>query len=152
MIPSMRKRRLLLWGFKSPRDLAAAALGTLERRVMESVWARGEVTVRDVRADVGEEVAYTTVMTTLDRLYKKGLLQRRKASRAFAYTAAIEPDELQHALATGFLDPLLQERGRPLPALSSLVDIVGERDRELLDELERLVREKRRALDERGRR
>jgi predicted transcriptional regulator len=148
----MRKRRLLLWGFKSPRDLAGAALGTLEQRVMYCVWTRGEVTVRDVLADVDDEVAYTTVMTTLDRLYKKGLLQRRKASRAFAYTAAVKRDELQRALATGFFDRALQERGRPLPALSSLVDIVGERDRELLDELERLVREKRRALDERGRR
>jgi predicted transcriptional regulator len=148
----MRPRRLLLWGFKSPRDLAAAALGTLEQRVMERVWERGEVTVRDVLSDVGGEVAYTTVMTTLDRLYKKGLLQRRKAGRAFAYTAAVKRDELQRALATGFFDRVLQDRGRPLPALSSLVDAVGDRDRELLDELERLVREKRRELDARGQR
>jgi hypothetical protein len=43
---------------------------------------------------------------------------------------------------------LLQgHRGEPLPLLSSMVDAVSERDRALLDELERLIREKRRAVD-----
>src|SRR5690348_10480745 len=110
MIRPMRKRRLLLWGFKSPRDLAGAALGALEQRVMNCVWASGEVTVRHVLSAVGDQVAYTTVMTTLDRLYKKGLLRRRKAGRAFAYTAAVKRDELQRALATGFFDRVLQGR------------------------------------------
>ena len=147
----MRTRRLLLGGFKSPADLAGTALGTLERRTMEIVWARGEVTVRDVLADVGEEVAYTTVMTTLDRLFKKGLLRRRKAGRAFAYEAAVTRAELARALAAGFIERALRSEREPLPALSTLVDAVGERDRALLDDLERLVREKRRALDARRR-
>ena len=147
----MRKRRLLLWGFKSPRDLAGAALGTLEQRTMEIVWERGEVTVRDVLGVVGDAVAYTTVMTTLDRLFKKGLLRRRKAGRAFAYEAVVTRADLEQVLAAGLVDRVLRVEQAPLPALSTLVDAVGDRDRALLDDLERLVREKRRALDERGR-
>ncbi|HVB37740.1 MAG TPA: BlaI/MecI/CopY family transcriptional regulator [Vicinamibacterales bacterium] len=136
-----------LWGFKSPRDLAGAALGALEQRVMDLVWTDGEVTVRDAQARLDEPVAYTTLMTTLDRLFKKGLLNRRKVGRAFAYAAAVSREELQRAMAAGLLDNLLAGRRPPLPALSSLVDAVGEHDRDLLDELERLVQEKRRALE-----
>jgi predicted transcriptional regulator len=145
----MSSRPFLLWGFKSPRDLAGRALGALERRAMDFVWSRGEVTVRDAHAQFGESVAYTTLMTTLDRLFKKGLLHRRKVGRAFAYSAAVTRDELQQAMTTGLLDNLLGGRRPPLPALSSLVDAVGNHDRELLDELERLVQAKRRALEER---
>jgi len=144
----MSKRRFLLWGFKAPRDLAGSALGALEQRTMDVVWERGEVTVRDVLSQFGDEVAYTTLMTTLDRLFKKGLLGRRKVGRAFAYSPAVSREDIRQAVASGLLDSLLQDRRPLLPALSSLVDAVGDRDRELLDELERLVHEKRRALGE----
>lgn len=139
-----------LWGFKSPRDLAGAALGALEQRVMDLVWTDGEVTVRDAQDRFDGAVAYTTLMTTLDRLFKKGLLHRRKVGRAFAYAPAVSRDDLQQAMAAGLLDNLLGGRRPPLPALSSLVDAVGEHDRDLLDELERLVQEKRRALEEKA--
>ncbi len=142
----MTRRHLLLWGFKSPRDLAGGALGALEQRVMDLVWTEREITVRDAQSRFGEAVAYTTLMTTLDRLFKKGLLHRRKVGRAFAYSPAVSRDELHQAMAAGLLDNLLAGRRPALPALSSLVDAVGEHDRDLLDELERLVQEKRRAL------
>ena len=63
-------------------------LGPLERAIMESLWDRGEVelTVRDVlESPVGRKSAYTTVMTVLDRLWRKGFLARRKVGRAYAY-------------------------------------------------------------------
>lgn len=144
----MSTHRFLLWGFKPPRDVAGSALGALEERAMEVVWTRGEVTVRDALTHFGGDVAYTTLMTTLDRLFKKGLLARRKVGRAFAYSPAVSRDDIRHAMTSGLVDSLLQDRQPTLPALSSLVDAVGDRDRELLDELERLVREKRRALEE----
>jgi len=95
-------------------------------------------------------VAYTTVMTTMDRLFKKGLLSRRKIGRAFVYSATATREELEGAVATELVQSLLnRDNAEPLPILSSLVDAVSERDRALLGELERLVREKRRALDRR---
>jgi len=52
---------------------------------MEILWEQGESSVHDVIEKVGRPLAYTTVMTTLDRLYKKGLLNRHKSDRAFLY-------------------------------------------------------------------
>jgi predicted transcriptional regulator len=138
----------LFWGFKSSLEMLEDSLGPLERDVMAIVWARGEVSVRDACARLGANVAYTTVMTTMDRLFKKRLLARRKVGRAFVYRAAATREELEGAVATELMQSLVHgHRGEPLPLLSSLVDAVSERDRALLDELERLIREKRRASD-----
>jgi predicted transcriptional regulator len=138
----------LFWGFKSSHELLENSLGALERDVMAVAWDRSEISVRDACAELGSSVAYTTVMTTMDRLFKKRLLARRKVGRAFLYRAAATREELEGAVATELMQSLVQgHRGEPLPLLSSLVDAVSERDRALLDELERLIREKRRAVD-----
>ena len=138
------RRRFLFWGFKSSQELLEKSLGSLERDVMALVWRREEVNVRDACDELGSIVAYTTVMTTMDRLFKKGLLTRRKVGRAFLYRATASRAEIEGAVATELVHSLLQRDGEPLPVLSSLVDAVSDRDRALLDELERLIREKRR--------
>ena len=144
-------RRFLFWGFKRPHEILENSLGALERDVMAIVWAGPDVSVRETCARLRSSAAYTTVMTTMDRLFKKGLLTRRKVGRAFVYSPTVTRQELEGAVATELVESLLQhDRGEPLPILSSLVDAVSDRDRTLLDELERLVREKRRVLD-RGR-
>jgi predicted transcriptional regulator len=124
-----------------------SSLGVLERQVMTLVWNQGETSVRDARDRIGSEVAYTTIMTTMDRLFRKGLLARRKVGRAFLYHATASRAEMEGAVASDLVHSLLQRAdSNSLPILSSLVDVVSEGDRTLLDELERLVREKRRAL------
>ena len=143
-------RSFLFWGFKSSNEILENTLGTLERDVMAIVWNRDEISVRDVCAQLASGVAYTTVMTTMDRLFKKRLLARRKVGRAFVYRAAATRKEMEGAVATELVQSLLQrDGGEPLPILSSLVDAVSERDRALLDELERLIREKRHATRQR---
>jgi predicted transcriptional regulator len=139
-------RRFTFWGFKSSAEILENSLGSLERGVMQLVWAKREISVRDACAEFGDGVAYTTLMTTMDRLYKKGLLTRRKAGRAFLYSAAASRAEIEGAVATELVHSLLQRDGEPLPVLSSLVNAVSDRDRALLAELERLIREKRREL------
>ena len=138
-------RRFKFWGFKSSNEILENSLGSLERAVMQVVWTRREISVRDACAEF-DTVAYTTLMTTMDRLYKKGLLTRRKEGRAFMYSAAASRTEIEGAVATELVQSLLRREGEPLPVLSSLVDAVSERDRALLTELERLIREKRREL------
>jgi len=138
----------LCWGFKSSREILESRLGVLERQVMSVVWSAGELNVREACELLGSAVAYTTVMTTMDRLFKKRLLARRKVGRAFVYSAAATRDQLEGAVASELVQSLLQQHGgEPLPLLSSLVDAVSDRDRALLDELERLIHEKRRAAD-----
>ena len=72
--------------FASPHASPPPALGPLEITVMELLWEEGESSVHDVVPKLARPLAYTTVMTTLDRLYKKGLLDRRKSERAFVYS------------------------------------------------------------------
>ena len=141
-------RPFLFWGFKSSHEILESRLGVLEREVMAVVWKAGEISVREACARLDLSVAYTTVMTTMDRLFKKRLLARRKVGRAFVYSATATRDEMESAVATELVQSLLQRHGgEPLPILSSLVDAVSDRDRALLDELERLIRDKRRAAD-----
>ena len=140
------RRPFLFWGFKSSQQMLDSRLGSLEREVLSLVWERGDSRVRDICARLESTVAYTTVMTTMDRLFKKGLLSRRKAGRAFVYRATATRNELDGAVAAELVQSLLQRDGNePLPILSSLVDAVSDRDRALLDDLERLIREKRRS-------
>jgi predicted transcriptional regulator len=141
-------RPFLFWGFKSSREILENRLGALEREVMAIAWEQDEISVRDVCTRMSAAAAYTTVMTTMDRLFKKRLLSRRKVGRAFVYRAAATRKELEGAVATELVQSLLQRPGgESLPILSSLVDAVSDRDRALLDDLERLIREKRRATD-----
>ena len=140
--------RFSFWGFKSSDELLENSLGSLERVVMNLAWERPEITVRDCWERLKSAVAYTTVMTTMDRLFKKGLLARRKEGRAFVYRPAATRQEIEGEVASELVQSLFQRDGsQPLPILSCLVDAVSERDRALLDELERLVREKRRMLE-----
>jgi predicted transcriptional regulator len=118
--------------------------GDLECRVLESLWRRAVASsVRDVCADFPES-AYTTLMTTLDRLFRKGVLERERVGRAFVYWPCFSREQLEARLAAhavrAFLD---HEPDAVRPALSFLVDAVGH-DAGLLDELEALVRERRR--------
>jgi predicted transcriptional regulator len=141
-------RPFLFRGFKSSHEILESRLGLLEREVMAVVWNAGEINVREACERLGASVAYTTVMTTMDRLFKKRLLARRKVGRAFVYSATATRDELDGAVATELVQSLLQRQGgEPLPLLSSLVDAVSDRERALLDDLERLIHEKRRATN-----
>ena len=131
-------------------DAGSAPFAWRGKIAAAALQASGDTTVRDVCERLEATVAYTTVMTTMDRLFKKRLLSRHKAGRAFVYRAAVSREELESAIAGELVQTLLETDGsEPLPILSSLVDAVSDRDRALLDELERLVREKRRAVDTR---
>ncbi len=127
------------------------SLGRLEFDLMQILWARGESNVRDVAQQLSRPLAYTTVMTTLDRLYKKGLLDRRMPDRAFLYSARFSQQEWERTQAENVLTNFLTgpQASREL-LLSSFLDAVGEHDTALLDELEKKIRRKRRELFRRG--
>ena len=145
----MKSPKFLLRGFRRPSELASVALGRLERQVLEEIWRRGETSVRDIFVSFHEQVAYTTLMTTLDRLYKKRLLSRRKDRRAFIYSALVTREEFEQGIAEDVIDGLLgRGASRVEPVLACIVDAVSEHDRELLDELDRLIKEKRAELKE----
>ena len=121
-------------------------LGSLETEVMERIWARGEISVRDLHDELAGRLAYTTVMTTLDRLYKKGLLQRRKEGKAYFYKPLFSEQEYQERLTNHLFGMVLQESSNTHVVLSRFIDAVSQADQKMLDELEALVKEKRRRL------
>jgi predicted transcriptional regulator len=144
---TMKSPKFLLRGFRRPSEVATLALGKLERQVLDETWRRGEVSVRDVFLGFEEKIAYTTLMTTLDRLFKKRLLDRRKDGRAFLYSPALSEKELEQGITQDVIDGLLGHGATSVePVLACIVDTVSEHDRELLDELDRLVKEKKRQL------
>lgn len=137
-----------LRGYRRLAEAAMESLGRLERIVLVDLWHNGESSVSTVCARLDGLYAYTTVMTTLDRLYKKGLLVRRKDGRAFLYKAGHSLEEIEHGMARDIIARLLEfSAGKPQPVLSCIVDSVSDNDRALLDELETLVREKRAELE-----
>ena len=116
---------------------------------METLWLDPErnrgFTVREMLAQFDGQPAYTTLMTTLDRLFKKGLLARCLRGRAFVYSTKVTKDnflrEMARDMVTRFVGTQTDEA-----LLSSFVDVVSQRDHDLLNELEHLVKTKRRQL------
>ncbi|HXJ06195.1 MAG TPA: BlaI/MecI/CopY family transcriptional regulator [Candidatus Acidoferrum sp.] len=127
------------------------ALGSLEFELMEILWSDSECSVRDVITRLSRPLAYTTVMTTLDRLFKKGLLKRRKSDRAFVYSTSFSRQDWERKRASTLIAAFL---AGPRPSrdllLSCLLDAVGEHDASLLDELERKIRGRRKELSREG--
>lgn len=114
---------------------------------MEVLWTAGQSSVRDVVERLDRKLAYTTVMTTLDRLFKKGMLERQKSQRAFLYSPRLSSQEWKRQSAGDLIAGFL---AGPQPArellLSSLVDAVGQHDAVLLEQLEDKIRKKRKEL------
>lgn len=125
------------------------SLGRLEFELMQILWSRGASNVREVIQELDRPLAYTTVMTTLDRLFKKGLLTRSEEGRAFRYVPRFSREELQRQAAVHAFRQLLDASPASSLPLSFLVEILGERDVQLLDDLRKLVERKRRELGQR---
>ena len=131
------------------RASVGSNLGPLETRLLETLWQRGNATVRELLLDAGSGLAYTTVMTTLDRLYKKGFLDRAAEGRAFRYSPRHTQEEIQRAAAGEAIQQLFDSSQTASLPLSYLIEIVTERDSVLLDELQALIERKRQELKRR---
>jgi len=136
--------RIALRGFKPGAPGVGTVLGELETAVMEALWAEPAQTVTEVERRLREsrEIAHTTVLTTLDRLHRKGYLARNKHGKAFVYAPRLTRGEFERGMAEEVLGALLGDFSAP--ALSAFVDLVAE-DSSALERLEAMIREKRRA-------
>jgi predicted transcriptional regulator len=121
-------------------------LGPLEQRLLQELCSRGSATVRELVDDGDHNLAYTTVMTTLDRLYKKRVLSRLAEGKAFRYSPRYTLEELQKLASGAAILQLFDSGSTSSLPLSYLVEILTERDAQLLDDLQELVERKRREL------
>ncbi|MGJ3508305.1 BlaI/MecI/CopY family transcriptional regulator [Enemella sp. A6] len=104
------------------------ALGDLELRVMEALWAQDEpVSVRAVHADITTErdLAYTTILTVLDRLAKKGRVKRKRSGRAWLYYPAASRAVM---VADTMMEELADAGGDRAVALAEFADRLGKAD------------------------
>ncbi len=134
--------KITLRGFKPNARGAGQVLGELETAVMELLWREAELTVNQVeeRLQRRRQIAHTTVLTTLDRMHRKGYLTREKKGKAFVYAPRYTREEFERGLAQEVLGALLGGLGEPV--LSTFVELVGE-DAAKMERLEELIRRKR---------
>jgi predicted transcriptional regulator len=134
--------RIALRGFKPGARGTAHVLGELESAVMETLWVQSHQTVNEVeeRLRNKREIAHTTVLTTLDRMHRKGYLTREKQAKAFVYAPRYTRDEFERMLAQEVLGALIGHFTEP--ALSTFVDLVSD-EPGALDQLEEKIRAKR---------
>ena len=112
-------------------------MGALEQDVLRQVWSKPEgITPGEVLEGLDADLAYTTVMTILTRLWKKGLVDRTQRGRAYAYLPAVSEAELA---ATRMRETLSRTADREA-TLSRFVDSLSRRDeaalRRILDTLD----------------
>lgn len=127
--------------FKPGRKGLGKVLGDLEAEVMEEVWSKGTCTVRDVYEGMRlrKRIAYTTVMTVMSRLADKGLLAKEKDGAAFTYRPAVSKDEFRQGVVAKVITGLLDGFGKEV--VSQLVSEADRADPQILDELERAIKE-----------
>ncbi|HEC10567.1 MAG TPA: BlaI/MecI/CopY family transcriptional regulator [Acidimicrobiales bacterium] len=106
-------------------------MGPLEAEVMEYLWMVGTGTPAEVRTGLGADLAYTTVMTILTRLWKKGFLERERTGRSFTY----RPVESQAEHRARGMRSTLDKASDREAVLSRFVDELSEGDTRTLRRL-----------------
>ena len=135
--------QIVMRGFKPGARGAGHVLGELETAVMDILWRAPGQTVNEVEEQLrqGRGSAHTTVLTTLDRLHRKGYLLREKQGKAFVYTPRYTREEFERIMTQEVLGAIIGQSAET--ALSTFVDLIGN-DPSALDQLEAKIREKRR--------
>lgn len=133
----------LMSTFKPHKSGLGRVLGDLEKSVMDVLWERGEVTGREVFEDVGRErpLAFTTVLTVMDRLLKKGLIKRTKREGVFVYTASMSKDDFVRQVSQEVLQGILDISASS--AAASFVDILYKTSPEEIERLSKLIENKK---------
>lgn len=122
-----------------------AALGELELLVMQTLWQNPDIDARTIATEIpGERTpSLSTIQSTLERLVRKGYLSRSKRRHAYYYSAEVSRGELLGSML-GDVIRLLHD-GRSDTILSSFVSVADSLDETALDELEEMIRRKKRA-------
>lgn len=112
--------------------------------MLVALWEGGHLSAPAIHELVGVplNLAYTTTAKVLDRLHRKGLVERQPSGKTFVYAATAERPATERVRVGKLLDAILG--AAPRPAIATLVDAVADADPALLDELSRLIEARRR--------
>lgn len=115
--------------------------GDLEEKVMEAIWRLGNATVSETREFLSKDkFAHTTIMTILDRLYKKGILTRKKEGKGYRYYPLITKDEFEKAIAKKVVSDMV--KNNPSLAIPAFEGVVEELSPEEIKKLKKIIEEK----------
>jgi predicted transcriptional regulator len=133
---------------KSSSNIISTHLGELELRVLEILWQQPHLDARQVREALGvlRVPSLSTVQSTLERLYRKTYVDRLKQGHAYTYHASVTRSGLLGRIL-GDVIQLLHD-GKMETILSSFVHAAVDLDDKSLDNLEMLIREKRRQQEQ----
>ncbi|MFQ6058840.1 MAG: BlaI/MecI/CopY family transcriptional regulator [Anaerolineae bacterium] len=126
--------------FKLDQRGLARVFGELEARIMDAVWQLNEPTVQDVCDHLGGDYNYKTIMTVMNRLVNKGVLTRRRRSRAYLYSPRESREAFLKHVSRHVVEGLLQDFGEL--TLAQFVSAVDAIEPAHLAELERLIQER----------
>lgn len=114
----------------------------LELEILKVIWTRGEATVREVFNDLQAQrkIAYTTVLTMMGILERKGHLTKRAGERAYIFTPAVSRDQVVNSMVDEFVGRVFNGAAHPL-----LVHLARDRNipAQELEEIEKLLQERR---------
>lgn len=128
--------------------LSRPYLGELELAVLEELWAHGALDAKATHRVIGTQrgIGLNTVQSTLERLFRKQLLQREKVSHAYLYTPAVQREELMERLIEEVVETFAS--GRSEPMLAAFVDLAARVDEKNLSRLEQLIAQRRAQAEE----
>jgi predicted transcriptional regulator len=138
------RRKKLTFHFKPHHKGLTAVLGELETEIMHILWRQGEGSVREVVQTLSQtrNIAFNTVMTVMNRLVEKGLLDKVKRDNVYIYQPLYSQQEFASQVSRAVLEGVLDNYGNL--AISSFVDLLDHIDMEKLGYLRRLLQEKQR--------
>jgi len=119
--------------------------GSAELPVLEALWERGALTGREIYEEVrrSRELAYTTVLTIVGRMVKKGSVKRKKLGGIYIYEPALKKPEFERQAASAVIKGIVAMS--PSYAVSAFVDVLSQYDAGKLDEIMKIIEERRKA-------
>ncbi|GAA4855892.1 BlaI/MecI/CopY family transcriptional regulator [Paenibacillus vulneris] len=127
--------------FKTNESGLNRFFGTLEAKIMEILWEGPEKAIKEVQQRLEQEKAvnFNTVMTVMNRLVEKGILQKRMEGRSFLYRPVLTKEQFIDTQSKELTHELIEEFG-PL-VVNHMLDALDEADPVLMEKLEQKIKQ-----------
>lgn len=135
-------REVPIQAFKLAEEGLTHIFGELEAKLMEAVWELEQASVQDIIDHLGGDLNYKTTMTVLNRMTVKGVLERHKSGRAFLYTAIASRENLLAGVFDQMVRGMFDDDFRQI-ALAQLIETAEALDPKLLDDISRLIEQRK---------
>ena len=138
--------RRIKFSFKPEKKGLKKFLGELEEKILNVLWEGKKLTGREVFEKVSKEkkVAYTTVLTVLQRMVKKGLVDKKKKDEIYLYSATLDKEEFTKYIYERVLKGVLDFSESA--TIAFLIDILSDYDPKTLEQLSSIIEKKKKEL------